>query len=503
MAKPTAEQIAQRAFDVGLLDELQLQKLWAEIGSGDVSSAEFMQMLVRRELMTNYQLERLVKGERSGYFFGDYKALYFMGAGTFARVYRAVHRETRQVVAVKVLRRRYSGKASDYEPFVREGELGMTLRHPNIVPIYEVYSRNEIHFLVMEFVEGRNMREFVKIRKKLEPAEATRLMTDIAGALRYAHERGLTHRDLRMSNVLVSSRGRAKVVDFGLAAVEEGKDDAGGEGNPRTIDYAALERATGVRRDDARSDIYFMGCIFYHMLTGEPPLPETKDRSRRLAKSRFTEVTPIQQFDPTLPSAVALVVNRAMDLDPDKRYQTPAAALGDLTALHQRLSGEGGADADAESDQQRREHLAAQVTQADQRRTVMVVESNADMQDLLRKGLKKAGFRVLVMSNPQIALERFRNEASAADCVVFNAQSIGRRALDVFNRFGDDRVIATVPAILLLEENQRPWKAKAKTAEHRVVLPMPITMKQLRVTLAQLIEPESQPAQESEPPAAS
>ncbi|GAG25245.1 unnamed protein product, partial [marine sediment metagenome] len=253
------------------------------------------------------------------------------GAGTFARVYRAVHRETGQVVAVKVLRKRYSSKAPDYEPFVREGELGMTLRHPNIVPIYEVYSRDDTHFLVMEFVEGRNMREFVKIRKKLEPVEATRLMMDVAGGLRYAHERGLTHRDLRASNVLVSSRGRAKVVDFGLAAGdEEGKQDAGSESNPRTIDYAALERATGMRRDDARSDVYFMGCIFYYMLTGEPPLPEIKDRTRRLAKSRFTQVTPIQEFDPTLSSAVALVVNRAMDLDPEKRYQTPAAMLDDL-----------------------------------------------------------------------------------------------------------------------------------------------------------------------------
>ena len=260
-----------------------------------------------------------------------------------------------------------------------------------------------------------------------------------------------------------------------------------------------------MRRDDARSDVYFMGCIFYHMLTGEPPLPETKDRTRRLAKSRFTQVAPIQQLDPTFPSAVALVVNRAMELDPEKRYQTPAAMLGDLTVLYQRLSGEGASDTDSETetDQEHGERPASQIAQAEQRRTVMVVESNAAMQDLLRKGLKKAGFRVLVLSNPRTALDRFRNEATTADCVIFNAQSIGRRALDVFNRFGDDRVIATVPAILLLEDNQRQWKAKAKTAEHRVVLPMPITMKQLRVALTQLIESESQPVKEPEPPAES
>jgi serine/threonine-protein kinase len=501
MGTPSAEKIADRAFDLGLLDELQLQRLWAELGSRNVSSADFMQMLVRRELMTNYQLERLIKGERSGYFFGDYKVLYFMGAGTFARVYRAVHRETGQVVAVKVLRRKFSGNRSQFEPFVREGELGMTLRHPNIVPIYEVYSRDTAHFLVMEFVEGRNLREFVKIRKKIEPAEAVRLMSDIASGLHYAFEKGLGHRDLKMSNVLISSRGRAKVVDFGLATAGiEGKDDSG-ESNPRTIDYAALERATGVRKDDPRSDIYFMGCMFYHMLVGEPPLPEVKDRGRRLAKSRFTQVIPILERDPSLPSGVALIVSKAMSLDPEKRYQTPGAMVSDLAILEKRLSGE----AAPEPEGGKREELAAAQSQA--RRTVMVVEASPAMQDMLRDGLKKAGFRVLVISNPQTALDRFRQESSAADCVVFNAQSVGRRALDTFNRFGDDRVMQTVPAVLLLDEKQHAWQQKAATADHRVVLPMPITLKTLREAIGRLVEPQAEPKAESgaepQPPAES
>ncbi len=201
-------------------------------------------------------------------------------------------------MAVKVLRNRYSENRAQASLFVREGRVGCALRHPNIVPIYEVVSEGKTHFLVMEFVEGRNLREFVRIRKKLDPLEATQMMIGITDGLRYAFETArLTHRDLKMSNVLVSSRGEAKLVDFGLASMDDTlTDDALADlPNTRTVDYAALERATGVRKDDVRSDIYFLGCIYYNMLTGQPPLVETRDRLQRLSKQRFLDVVPIQK----------------------------------------------------------------------------------------------------------------------------------------------------------------------------------------------------------------
>ncbi len=155
MGKPSAENVAQYAFDLGLLDERQLQDVWASLGTRDVRAKELVQLLLRREFLTNYQIERLVKGERSGFFFGDYKVLYLVGTGSFARVYRAVHQQTGQVVAVKVLRNRYSDSPTQYGQFVREGKVGYSLRHPNIVPIYEVVSQGKVHFLVMEFVKIR------------------------------------------------------------------------------------------------------------------------------------------------------------------------------------------------------------------------------------------------------------------------------------------------------------------------------------------------------------
>jgi serine/threonine-protein kinase len=498
MGQLTAEQVAQRAFNLGLLDERQLQEVWASFGSRNVPTADFVQTLVRREFMTNFQVERLVKGERSGFFFGDYKVLYLVGKGSFGRVYRAAHRETGQVVALKVLRKGFSDNPVQANLFIREGRLGCTLRHPNIVPIYDVVSKGRVHFLVMEFVEGGSLREFVKIRKKLNAVEATRLITGITDGLRYAFGRGLAHRDLKMSNILVSSRAEAKIVDFGLASMEESlKDDA--LANTRTIDYAALERATGVRKDDARSDIYFLGCIYYHMLTGQPPLAETRDPVQRLNKQRFLDVVPIQKADPSLPACVVNVVNKAMAFDPEYRYQSPAAMLADLRIAERRLAEvpreEDGATGATGSDVRRVE--AAASTIPDTGRSVMVVESDGKMQDLFREGFRRAGYRVLVTVDPARALDRFRQDASVADCVIFNAQQIGLPALTMFNQLGEDQATGSIPAILLLEDNQQAWKSQARTARHRIVLPMPVTMRQLRALLAQLAPPKSQAADSS------
>ncbi|MGH7140728.1 MAG: serine/threonine protein kinase, partial [Pirellulales bacterium] len=349
MAELNAEQIAQRAFDLDLLSERQLQEIWGEFGRRNVPTDEFVQFLLRRELVTNFQLDRLLKGEKAGYFYGDYKVLYMVAGGSFARVYRAVHKETGVVRALKVLRKRYSDDPAQTEHFIREGKVGLSLRHANIVPIYEVSSKGRTHFLVMEFVEGRNLREFLKIRKKLEPVEATRMMIDITNGLRYAFDHGVSHRDLKLTNILISSKGEAKLVDFGLAATDANlADEKIGEAvSARTIDYAGLERCTGVRKDDQRSDIYFLGVIYYHMLAGHSPLAETRDRIQRLAKTRYVDIMPIQDAEPGISKMVAGIVGQAMNIDPEKRYQTPAQLLVDLNIAAERLAAGDDHSADA------------------------------------------------------------------------------------------------------------------------------------------------------------
>lgn len=487
MVELSAEQFAQRAFDLNLLDERQLQEIWGQAGSRQLSGDEFQQLLLRRELLTNYQTERLIRGDRTGFFYGQYKVLYLIGTGTFARVYRACHKTTGQIVAVKVLRRRFAEDPEQAERFYREGQMGATLKHPNIVPIMEAVSQRDGHYIVMKFIEGRNLREFIKIRKKFDPAESTRLVADIAAGLSYAFERGICHRDLKMSNVLVSSHGQAMLLDFGLAAADNRVgDDVVNNPNPRTIDYAGLERATGVRKDDSRSDIYFLGCIYYHMLTGKPPIIETKDRIQRLSKSRFEDVAPIAEVDPSLPRAVVAVVNAAMELNPTMRYQSPGEMLTDLKAAMQKLSsGDNGPVAEAEVAPVKAAATASSA--AVPSRTLMFVESNVEMQDIIRGRLKHNGYRVLVTADPDRALSRFVEGAPAADCVIFSTGELGESALEAFNRFGETAHTRDIPAVLLLGEQHASWKKKAKLNDKRVVVSMPIKLRQVRELLAKLV----------------
>ena len=259
--------------------------------------------------------------------------------------------------------------------------------------------------------------------------------------------------------------------------------------NTRTVDYAALERATGVRKDDVRSDIYFLGCIYYNMLTGQPPLVETRDRLQRLSKQRFLDVVPIQRIDRTLPPSVTIAANKAMMLDPERRYQSPAAMLADLRTAKKRLTdGLAEGDETAESGASDAQLAPSNAFEAPNTgRTVMIVESDGQMQDIFRKSFKQAGYRVLVTADPSRAAGRFRQDAAVADCVLFSAQQIGPLALEMFNQLGEDKRTELVPAILLLNETQQAWRSKAHAAKHRIVLTMPITMKQLRTSLEDLL----------------
>ncbi len=436
----------------------------------------FGQVLVRREVLTRFQLDRLLKGERGGYFYGRAKVLYQIGAGSFARVYRAIHRDTGGILAVKVLRSRYSSDPEKCRAFRHEGEMGHLLRHPNIVAIDEVGEEQGASYITMEFVEGQTLRELVKIRGAVDVPKALELISQMAAGLDYAHRRGVTHRDLKASNVIVSSSGEAKLVDFGLAGVDESGDGSLGRINqPRTIDYAALEKLTGMKDDAIRSDIYFLGTIAYLAVAGVAPLKETRDRNERADPQRFRRVVPLGERRPDLPRDVVDLVSRMMNLDPLERWQTAADVRRRAEALIARRSG--GEPADEAPVEQPVAHHGS----------MMLVEAGDNAQRVLREFFTKLGYRVLLTESPRRALSRFSTAPLPADCLVLSTHALGEDAVDAFNRLTSDPFLAEVPAVLLLGSKQSGFAAAARTDGRRRVVQMPVQAEAMHQVLREVV----------------
>jgi eukaryotic-like serine/threonine-protein kinase len=446
-----------------------------ETGGRAPDLQRFLRVLERKGYLTPWQSGKVLKGDSDGFVLGGYRLLYKIASGSFGRVFRAEDPTTGRVVAIKVLRRRWSEDKQRIELFEREGKVGLSIRHPNIVEILAV---NKDHasgqwYIVMEFVEGGNLREILQIRKKLEPAEALRILEDATLGLAYAYSRGITHRDMKLTNILISSQGTAKLVDFGLAKFYSGAPAKGEEKVERTVDYAGLEKAANVKPGDVRSDIYFLGCVLYEILTGRSPLAMMRDKHQRMQKQRFDNVPPMKPDEVNGPASLFHLVETMMSLNPQHRYQTPSQLLDAVRAVRRELEGKAGDRPDGAAP-----------------RWVFVAEKDERLQDAIREKFKEMGYRVLIAADPTRAIDRFRQQPF--DALILDAGTTGEEGLLVFDRIMADaqRQHHDCAGILLLNEDQADWKARVKAGPSVVVLVRPgVTLKALYRQLRSMVPP--------------
>ena len=486
MKPTTADELAQLIRGVDLVPPAELDAALRTPGQADLSAEQFGGLLVRRELLTGYQLERLLNGKSDGYCFGRAKVLYQIGAGSFARVFRAIHRDTGAILAVKVLRNRHSSDAAKRRAFQHEGEMGRQLRHPNIVAVEDVGEQDNTSYITLEFIEGQTLRELVRIRGAIDLPRALDLIHQMLSGLEYAHRRGVTHRDLKASNVIVSATGQAKLVDFGLADVDDSGDRSLARmEQPRTVDYAALEKLSGMRDDSVRSDLYFLGTVAYLALSGSSPLMESRDRTARSDPRRFTDVVALGVKAPHLPRDVVDFVGRMMHLDPLERWQTATEARRAIEQLMSRhtmpdrsFAGDSSVIGDAD-----------QGSAGPMKASLMLVESGQKSQEKIRQYLSKLGYRVLLTESPQRALKRCVATPPVADCLVISSIGLGATAAaEVFNRLSAESAYADVPAILLGGPGQEDLESHVRTDRLRKVVVLPVRSKQLAKLLETLIQ---------------
>ena len=494
---------------IGLITREQYYE--ARVEAEDGSGEALIRVLMRKGWLTSWQLERLKKGDLSSFFFGNYRALFHLAEGTFARVYRGRHNETGSPAAVKVLRQRFISMPDAVMRFHKEAEAGMRLRHPNIVRLEDQGQQDNRHFMIMEYVEGMNLREFLKLRIRLKDKDALPLMLGLARGLEYSHDQGVTHRDLKATNILISNSGAAKLVDFGLAAID-GDESRHGLLSQRTVDYSALERTCGSSKGDPRSDIYFLGCVFYHMLTGQVPLEdsESKDPLKKMLKRSFGVIKPISEHRHGPDEPLARIIEKMMKMELKARYQNMHQVVADLEEYEASVD-PAAAEAraflrkyespqefeEAEVEQPGNELLTEErgevfdplqdEIKALTTRNVLCVEAQAEIQDALRKNLTRMGYRVLLVGDAERAAERYRE--SPTDAVIFDADGLGSETLEALTDMHEKAHEDGHPlvALVLLSPRQAAIKDKLPTGDRLIVLVKPIKLKQVQDAITELL----------------
>ena len=267
---------------------------------------------------------------------GKYEITGILGRGGMGVVYRAEDKRIGRLVAIKTLTEGFSGQPEMLERFYREAQAGI-LQHPNIVIVYDLGDEEGVPFIVMEYVSGEPLDKLISSGRQLSLVEKLSIIEQVCAALGYAHQRGVVHRDIKPANVIVQPDGQAKIVDFGIARVQNSGAESGltRTGNViGTIHYIAPERLRG-RPFDGRSDIFSTGVMLYLLLTGQ--LPFTGEDMTVLQKLVNEPAPPLTTWLTAYPPALDSIIDRSLAKDPEHRYATAEEFAADLHALGEEL----------------------------------------------------------------------------------------------------------------------------------------------------------------------
>ncbi len=323
-------------------------KRFKDEGGTTKEARQFAEYLLAQKVLTRWQAEKLLQGKHKGFFLGRYRLLDLLGKGGMSSVYLAEHTLMRRHCAIKVLPAKWAKTDTSYlGRFHREAQAVAALDHPNIVRAYdvdhEVDNDTEIHFLVMEYVEGKNFVDIVAERGPLPIREAVDFIRQAALGVGHAHRAGLVHRDIKPGNLLVDLQGTVKILDLGLAKFFQ-RDEASltvqhDERVLGTADYLAPEQAVDSHSVDSRADIYSLGCSLYFLITGHPPFNDGT-LAQRLIAHQTKEPPAIEIERQDVPAELLVIIRKMMAKDPNQRYQSADEAGQDLTNwLHGSKSG--------------------------------------------------------------------------------------------------------------------------------------------------------------------
>jgi serine/threonine protein kinase len=311
------------------------------LNAANIEPTDDAPTIITRTPLTPVRPENTLADVLRGRRLAHFELLEPIGVGGMAAVIRAKDTQLDRTVALKVLPPEMAVDPEIVRRFHQEARAAAKLDHENIARVFFCGEDQGLHFIAFEYVEGDNLRTILERRGRIPVPEAIHYMLQIATGLAHSSARGVVHRDIKPSNIIISPNGRAKLVDMGLARSLDPHTDGGLTQSGVTLgtfDYISPEQALEPREADARSDIYSLGCTMYHMLTGQPPVPEGT-AARKLHHHQHVDPIDPRQLNPEIPDDVAALLARMMAKDPRGRYQRPEHLVQHLISLAQKLGG--------------------------------------------------------------------------------------------------------------------------------------------------------------------
>ena len=264
-------------------------------------------------------------------FDGRYRIQRIIGLGGMAVVFEAEDLLMHRTVAVKMLKEGVGDDATSVKRFINESKAVSMLSHPNIVSIYDVSVREDLKYIVMEHIRGITLKNYMSRKGKLPVREAVSFTEQILRALDHAHSKGIIHRDIKPQNIMLLKNGMIKVADFGIAKLPSAETVTVTDKAIGTVYYISPEQASG-KPIDPRSDLYSVGVMLYEMVTGTLPFSADSPVSVALMQIHNTPRPP-RALCPELPLGLQQIILRAMEKDPDRRYQSAREMLRHIVAL--------------------------------------------------------------------------------------------------------------------------------------------------------------------------
>lgn len=305
--------------------DAHLQKL-TSAGRWPTEAAQAAGVLIRDGFLTQFQAENILQGRWRRFTIGKYKVLEKIGAGGMGQVYLCEHKLMRRRVAVKVLPTAKAADDAARERFYREARAVAALDHPNIVHAYDIDQDENLHFLVMEYVDGTSLQDIVNKAGPLALSRACHYIRQAALGLEHAHEAGLVHRDIKPGNIMLDRSGVVKILDMGLARFFNDEDDLltkkYDDNNMGTLDYQSPEQAIDSHNVDIRADIYSLGATFFFVLTGNTPFGDGTVAQKAL-RHQQSQPRRIAEFRADIPPAIQALIDKMLAKNPEERYRVP------------------------------------------------------------------------------------------------------------------------------------------------------------------------------------